>query len=319
MSLSRVLLCGVSGLALCASASTLFAADLPSRPAMVTKAPVYGKDSWTWFAEGGAQGMFGAESFVAGLVDPPFSVNPKSWGWQGAVGVDYASATSPWHVSAQFRYGANGSKSNSSTQIATFGGVATAGSNTADRQEHNWAADFMIGRDAGLGFPSQLKVGLRVAEIWGRTSGVASWLTPPPTPVTQTHTYTQTDRFLGVGPRIAVDGSVPLGGALSFDYGVGLAALFGRNTADQTDTVTGGGVACTLGCPTTVSGSGNNVVWNSELQGGLAYKFSRNMKLSANYRYEAYLNGLTGLSAAGTPINLSRAYHGPTVRLTVNY
>ena len=64
-------------------------------------------------------------------------------------------------------------------------GGAAVGTNTATRREHNWEADFMVGRDLGIGSRQpKRKFGLRVADIWGQTNGTANWayalITPPP-------------------------------------------------------------------------------------------------------------------------------------------
>ena len=179
----------------------------------------------------------------------------------------------------------------------------------------------MVGREMGLGQPLQIKVGLRVAEIWGQTSGVVGPFTILPSG-TQTHTYQQTDRFLGFGPRLAIEGSVPFASGWSFDYNGGVAGLFGRSSADQTDAMTfttGGGGACTAGCPITTSSSNNNFVFNADVQGGIAYAVTRDVKLSVNYRAEGYWNSLRSFDAGNNGTNLTRIYHGPTAKLTVAY
>ena len=96
----------------------------------------------------------------------------------------------------------------------------------------------MVGRDLEIGSPAQLKVGLRVADIWGQTNGVANWayvlVTPPPGGAdTQLRNYQQTNKLLGVGPRAAIEGSVPLQGAWSIDYNGGIAGLFGHISGNQ--------------------------------------------------------------------------------------
>ena len=171
---------------------------------------------------------------------------PKRWGWQGAVGVDYRFAASPWHLSADFRYMENGSNSGGSVETAIFspglgaGPGPVPGTNSATRKENNWEADFMVGRDLEIGSPAQLKVGLRVADIWGQTTGTARWafaiITPPSKAgaFSQTSNYQQTNKWIGVGPRAAIDGSVPLQGAWTLDYNGGIAGLFGHNSVNQT-------------------------------------------------------------------------------------
>ncbi len=263
------------------------------------------------------------DPFIAGFNNPPFDLNAKRWGWQGAIGVDYKFASSPWHLSADFRYMTNGTNNGASTETAIFSpAVVVVGSNAATRKEHNWEADFMVGHDLGIG-NAQLKVGVRVADIWGQTTGAASWTMPPPTPPTQTINYQQTDRWLGVGPRAAIEGTVPLGGAWSLDYNGGIAGLWGKTTGDQTISVTTAGVGpvpvCVSGCPIAITTKNNAGVFNADGQLGLAYAFSQNAKLSLNYRIDYYDHVLATYNAGGNGIRVSRTYHGPTLKLTVSY
>jgi len=80
---------------------------------------------------------------------------------------------------------------------------------------------------------------LRVADIWGQTNGSANWAfavkTPPPRTgaYTLTDNYQQTNKWIGAGPRLAIDGIVPLQGAWSIDYNGGVAALFGHGSGQQ--------------------------------------------------------------------------------------
>ena len=213
---------GVSSLALIiAGPSTAFAEDLPPRPAIVTKTPPAIKSEWTWWVEGGAAHL-GGDPGVAGLNNPAFDVASKSWGWEGAVGFDYR-LDNAWHLSGQFRYGQNKAASKSNNPLALFNIVTTAptpvftptsvrGSNTAQRKESHWLADFMVGRDLGLGrgLPSMARFGVRVAEIRGKTTGSAQWNNVPlasnfittcataPTPTvcgTHKRDYTQENSF----------------------------------------------------------------------------------------------------------------------------
>ncbi len=152
----------------------VLAADLPARP--VYKAlPVVAVSPWTVWLEGGAQSVSGGDTSIAGLT-PPFAAAKQNWGWDGAAAVDYRFDPN-WHGSAAFRYGANGSRTTTSTQSPVIGIAPTTGvvasPNSATRKETNWVADFMVGREMGIGGgPSQLKVGLRVAQINGKTDGV---------------------------------------------------------------------------------------------------------------------------------------------------
>ena len=137
--------------------------------------------------------------------------------------------------------------------ISTFVPIPIGGSNTAEHKENHWLADFMVGRDLGLGrgLPSTMRFGVRVAEIRGKTTGSAQWNRVPTTAFTAVFTcpttaaparycvthkrdYTQDSSFFGAGPRIEFDGSIPLAPRWSIDYMAGLAALYGRRTTIQT-------------------------------------------------------------------------------------
>jgi hypothetical protein len=314
------LLAGISGLALQLAAPGAFAADM----ALKSKAPPLPTPAvWTWWIEGGGSYLSG-DPFVPAFNSPPFDINAKRWGGQGAIGFDYKFASSLWHVSADFRYMENGTNTAGGPETGIFVATpaAVVGTNTANRKEHNWEADFMVGRDLQIGNPTQLKFGLRVADIWGQTNGVFSGIKFVPSG-TQTRTYQQTNKFLGVGPRAAIEGSIPLQGAWSIEYNGGVAGLWDHSTANQTVGVSGmfggGGVVCVSGCPIAVSSTSNNFIFNADGQVGLAYALSPSSKLSLDYRIDGYWNALRGFTAAGAGTNLNRVYSGPTLKLSVAY
>ena len=99
--------------------------------------------------------------------------------------------------------------------------------------------------------------------------------------------------------------------------------MFGTQTFSQTST-TGATIlspASIAGLSATASSLSNadqrfNTVFNADLQVGVSYWVSPNVKLSASYRLDAYLNVLTGLSAINDPTKLQtidRYIHGPRV------
>jgi major outer membrane protein len=309
------------------------AADLAPR-AFVSKAP-YLEPALTWWVEGGLQAVDGGDpGGVAGL--PGFITQKGASGWSIAGGVDYR-LDAWWHVSAALRYGSTKSRTTNSNPGAVFGvptfdGLATSpaavvGSNSATHQETNWAADFMVGRDIGLGLgKSQVKFGLRVAEIRGKTNGVASWQVPtatfgsPTSTIAHTRAYQQTSRFLGGGPRLALEGSAPIGGAWFVDYMAGVAALYGVQSVNQTVTISNfGGVAnCLAGCPVNFGSTDDKFVFNTDAMLGLGYAFTPHAKLSLNYRVDAYFNAMRVIDANNNVSNVNRVNHGPNLRLTVS-
>src|SRR5690606_1015050 len=132
------------------------------------------------------------------------------------------------------------------------------GSNTAEREESHWLADFMVGRDLGLGggLPSTMRFGVRIAQIRGKTTGSAQWNDIPITTffapfcatsplrvvcVARDRDYTQQNNFLGAGPRFELDGSIPLAPRWSLEYAGGISALYGRRTAVQKVNITQSG------------------------------------------------------------------------------
>jgi hypothetical protein len=147
---------------------------------------------------------------------------------------------------------------------------------------------------------------------------------PVISPPNQTFNYQQTNKWLGVGPRGAIEGSIPLQGAWSVEYNGGIAALWGSSSGNQSVTKVTGGFpgavpVCLTGCPIAANSSANNTVFNADGQVGLAYALGQGAKLSLNYRIDGYWNVLRGFNPAGGGVNLDRVYSGPTVKLTVAY
>lgn len=335
------LLAGVSAFAIAAMQPELaLAADLPSRPAMATKAPpATFRDRWTGWVEGGATRIEG-DPGVPGLTN--FEVDPQRWGWEAAVGIEYQAGGSPWIWNAQFRYGAHSNGSAFSNPAALFFGTGTTtviGSNSASRHEYHWEADFMVGRDLGLGQGHNVaRFGVRVAQIRGKTTGTAQWSPVPGiafgpgvcagTPSycgSEVRNYEQTNEFLGVGPRVQLDGDIPIGGAWSLNYMAGAAALYGRRKANQSvniNTTQPTGLAGTTifqlsGGPVNASSSNNGFAFNLDAMLGLSYAFNANTTLMISYRFDGYWNALRGYDSTGNVTDLDRFYHGPMLRLTI--
>ena len=243
-------------------------------------------------------------------------------------------------MSADFRYGQNKKRGSNSFPDAVFAitgnTLSVPGTNSASRDEYNWAADFMVGRDIGLGGgPAQFKFGVRVAEIRSKTTGTAGWNVPNTTSATcinflptdfskcplRERSYVQTNRFLGAGPRLAIEGSAPIGGAWFVDYMGGIAGLYGKHSIVQTVTNIGeiGGVHCLAGCPVNFASSSDGFVFNADGMLGLGYAFTPTAKLSLNYRVDAYFDALRVVNATNGVSNVNRIYHGPNMRLTFQY
>jgi len=341
-----------------------YAADLP---AAYKARPVDPTGQFRVWGEGGAiWSGGGAPASTYDLAAPnalipqgnagSFDLLPKV-GWQAAAGFDYRFPESPWHVSGQFRYWQNGRASgNAATSgaidpqllVLAFG-PGTTGSfsgtfNTA-YQESQWLADAAIGRDVlGSGASAmQLKAGLRVAEVVGKTSslsnngGILNFGVPVPflgagfPPIssfgTAVSTATQTrSSFLGAGPRIGVEGSVPLAGSWAFDYAGDAAVLFGYQRLTSTATTNTVWTPAILGL---LGGGGSSVtsttdqhfatVFNADLQVGVSYWMTPNVKLNASYRLDAYFNVLNQTFGTTSRIAIDRYVHGPQLGISATF
>jgi len=329
---------------------------------------------WTVWVEGGsfqtAGGTFNIPS-LPGLGAPyaPFSNLP---GLEGAFGFDYRWAPdSPWHFVFDFRYGRNRTATSSSSTSSSTGPTTTtttthsthvispytsvlqaivrsttnSGSSSSATQasdwESHWVADFMIGRDLGMGSSSpQIQLGIRVADLSIAGSATESGLTTSTvtkgTTTTRTksvygtfYTPTVTTKgpttvataiassssaswnscFFGAGPRAAFTGSQPIVGFWTFDYGTGIALLFGERCFKASGVAAGGSFSLTSNSYAAVV---NNDGWAA-----LSYWFTPHAKLSAGIRADFYASALTTYNInTGALETIDRAYWGPFVRLT---
>ncbi|MGH6671925.1 MAG: Lpg1974 family pore-forming outer membrane protein [Xanthobacteraceae bacterium] len=297
------------------------AADMPP-PGMSYKAPAPAvpPDTWTWWVEGGAQGVSGGLPYVPNMT-PAFATPRPGWGWDAAGGFDYRFA-GPWHILGDFRYGQNRSRTGSSNPLFSTSSVTFVGANSATRREYNWNADFMVGRDIGIGSDAQLDFGVRVAEIHGATSGLAQWNAVTSSgPVHLSDAYQQSSNFLGAGPRVAVQGSIPFASAWSIDYEAGAAGLASQTSLAQTIQASPSflPLLCTVSCPVAVSSTKTTMVFNTDGTLGLSYAVTPNAKLSIDYHVDAYFDALPVVNSAGNVTNANRIYQGPSLRLTYKY
>jgi hypothetical protein len=303
----------VSFIALAAASPQVRAADLPQ--AIVARGPQASDPGrCEWWGEGGATEAVGRDVHVG---KSAIDAGARRFGPEAALGFDCTFGPAPWHVSADVRYGTTRQQAKSFNARGTFlvpSGAALPGSpsalvpvnangaGTLTHREDHAAADFAVGRDVGLGLglgQTQLKVGLRIAEIEARTSGNGIFnvpafaiISPPLLP--KPFSFVQNSRFVGGGPRLGLDGTMPLGGGWGIDYLGGIAVLYGARSLD----VNGTGAT-----PTAIS---NNMgaldaaaVFNLDAQAGLSYHFSQDLKLTAGYRFDGYWGALKTTNAAG--------------------
>ena len=203
-----------------------------------------------WWGEGGVTTTIGGDAHLGGF---GFDGGKSKWGPEVAAGFDCRFALTPWHVSAQVRYGSNSQQSGAFNPRGTFlsrtaragPGTPSAfvpvlanGSGNFSQRETHALADFAVGRDVGLGLgQTQLKVGLRIAEIEAKASGAGAFNVPafaislPAVDSANAFGFAQNSRFAGAGPRLGIDGSIPLGGGWAFDYLGGICCPLWRAVA----------------------------------------------------------------------------------------
>lgn len=289
-----------------------------------------------------------------------FDLMPKL-GWEAATGFDYRVANSPWHVSGQFRYGQSGKASGSAssggavdpTLLALLGlfpaGTSVSGSDqlSDSYKEKRWLADLAVGRDiAGSGRNAlQLKGGMRIAEFadqfdssetnnatfnFGAPFVLGGGLPAVSSISNTTNTATSTRaRFLGAGPMVGLQGSVPFAGNWSFDYLGDAAILFGTQQSTSTTLTTvaispaflgalGGGIGFGGGFPGIATATSQQFayVFSGDIQAGVSYWVTPNLKVGASYRLDALINVGNETSIAANGITPSRYTHGPRVTVT---
>ncbi len=226
-------------------------------------------------------------------------------------------------------------------------GAAIGGNQTiaANHRQDRWQADIALGYDA-FGSPSnmmQFKGGLRIAELVGRTTladrsqsyirlGAPIDIFNIGVPIQNIDTSTtsilnQRSSFFGAGPRVGVEGFVPLGDGWAFDYLGDAAILFGSQKLTSTSTVKttispaivglfGGGGANTAA---TVRDQRFAAVFNADLQVGVSYWINPNVKISASYRLDAYFNAFNATFDPNIKDTISRYIHGPRLRVTAQF
>jgi Legionella pneumophila major outer membrane protein precursor len=295
--LRSALLVSVSVIALTVSNPEAYAGDKPSTPSFMQASP-----QWTWYLEGGAFWTGGGSALG-------FSQLRPNVGGEIAGGVDYRFGGTPWHVSAQLRYGSN-KKTIGLSGAGTFYGYSGGILGSATQKESHFVADFAVGRDVGIGGGmAQAKLGIRVADLKAKTNFSGSAFTYSGSAYTVTAEFRS--RFLGVGPRVSLEGSLPITGPWAIDYMGGVAVLYGNRTLDVS--LIAGGISGT------VSFNQYGTVFNADAMAGLSYAFSQSMKLTAGYRFDGYWNALRTFDNNFNFVDISRFYHGPFLRATVKF
>ena len=255
-----------------------------------------------------------------------FDLKPDN-GWEAAAGFDYRFAASPWHASAQIRYG-DGQKSAANASFVSIGANSFTQSATAGMRETHWLADIAVGRDV-LGTeanPLQLKFGLRVVDL-RMAIDAANLVDLSELPRFQRGTLNDNQKsgFFGAGPRAGIEGSVQLGHGWAFDYLGDAAVLFGTQTYELNRFISNFATninGVNVNGPFALSAQNFKTVFNADLQVGVSYWVTSNVKVSASYRLDAYFNALSGLTIANDTTKLQtgdRYIHGPRVGVSATF
>lgn len=296
-----------------------YAADMPVK-ALPPEAP----GQFRAWIEGGAIWSGGDpvfSNYSGNNVSGVFDLTPKV-GWESAVGFDHRFGGAPWHISGQFRYGEGGKTSGSRTINISGGGVTGTETFAAAAKESRWLADLAVGRDIAGSGPGalQLKGGVRIAEFNARNSNsnVQSATVGGGSTLLGNFDDTRAS-FLGAGPLIGLEGSVPFAGKWSFDYNGDVALLFGR----QQSQVTARALASSSGPPPVVFdqvGTTNDRLFagvlSADIQVGVSYWLTQNLKLGASYRLDAFVNVFNETGSSNSGFTPDRYTHGPRVTLT---
>jgi len=206
-----------------------------------------------------------------------------------------ASLQERWHLSVQTPYGFSSGGAQGSYYFQTTPGTAFSAYNgTRGFTDLSIAQPLGFVRDLGIG-KIEATFGARVAEPL-----VTNGFTPS----------IDSRRYLGVGPRVGLQGNAPVNSSLSVEWQVGASMLFGNGTAD-------GSNATNPLAP--YSGSQTGSVVNVDGLLGLSHWFDAASKLTFGYRADAHLKDSTSLGLGGTPPtqNPDRLDHGPMVRFTI--
>jgi len=119
--------------------------------------------------------------------------------------------------------------------------------------------------------------------------------------------------FFGAGPRVTLTGGVPLAGSWSFEYSGSIAGLIGDRSLALTLVNSNNTGLLWLN-------SGTAFVFNADGFAALAFKFTKNFKVTAGVRADYYNAALKTFDInTGGIANLDRLYWGPFLRLTGSF
>jgi hypothetical protein len=231
----------------------------------------------------------------------------------------------------------------SQRNIAACGGSQ---SNSVTYKETHWLTDLALGYDIAGHGPTyvQVKGGLRIEEFLAtRTTNTSqtnfdNFATPTiisggandpkfsALSVMRSSTFIDRNNFLGAGPLIGLEGSARFLGVWSFDYKGDLAVLFGtqkefeQNISRTTSTPALLGIVDSRfsgGFANTDSEARFATMLSGDIQAGVSYWFTPNLKLGASYRIDTLIAVKNTKSANAENLLIPQRYwHGPRLTLT---
>lgn len=335
------LLAGASAIALMISSSSTGAAE-----AGETDRPLIWLEAGGQFDQLYDSQLRGVPDFATGYSVGPLAGQYTSiqrapqFGYDADASILYQPDGSPWQLFAAAHIGRarrNGSVSITQHQ-SSFGryGTYTRYDGAVHNSESHDVVDFQVGKDVGLGtlksgMASAIRLGVRFAQLRSRSDIHISTEAPLSrfgTAFNDVRSRISRD-FLGFGPSITWDASVPVGGSqsdgqLSLDWTVNAALLIGRQKMAEDTTASYQGQYFN-------SNTGSYVVRRQVLHPdrlrqqnvtvpnlggsiGVSYRM-RDAKLSFGYRADWYHDVLDGGIDSWRPSN--RGFFGPYASISV--
>lgn len=216
-------------------------------------------DAWVSVEAGMSGFEMGYNGYSRGVGEGiSYVVDESNIGYAFEVGVDLANT--PYSLSLGMR---NSSESRSGyDEYSPYFGEQEAGYTTLD---------FEVGRDVNLGpaGSGRVTLGVRHANVSASSS------------YSYNYSESVTGQFTGIGPRIALETSVPIMNNVSLDVEAGLAVLFGSTENSYTEY---NGFYGQM----TSSNTSSTTVTNLDFSAALAYLIGSNSKVSLGYRVEQF-------------------------------
>ncbi len=256
----------------------------------------------------------------------PFYKVKKGYMFSGEIG--YHLSDSPWYGVIRVGHGFSKRKKGkaffSGTLTTTFATTTTTFTTyvrhelqaSLRKKERLTFIDFELGRDVGIGSNLDLSVtlGLRFASFRSTERGNGRYTQMISTSPGFTSPFILSTsapihikrKFLGVGPKLGFNASLPLSETLSWKMAVAGALLIGKRKVSGFDGFD------------TFRRSKSAVVPNIDATVGLAWKPTENMQFTIGYGVNAFFNMVdSGFAEKGA--KKDRIIHGPKIGLRITF